>query len=86
MGKLAPRYHNDALGDIAVGGDQGATVFDFGEWRSEVASKRNPDSTVSFVTISPGVSGFELVVGSKAGARSLVLRDAQHEYEFTEQQ
>ena len=83
--KLAARYASPALGTLAVQRDRGVTTFDFGEWRSEAASKKNPDGTVSFVTISPGVAGFELVMGSKAGARTLVLRDAQHEYEFVEQ-
>jgi CubicO group peptidase (beta-lactamase class C family) len=82
-GKLAARYHNDALGDIAVSRESGSTVFDFGEWRTEVASRTNPDGTVSFVTTAPGVSGFELVVGSGT-ARTLIVRDAQHEYVFTE--
>jgi CubicO group peptidase (beta-lactamase class C family) len=82
-GKLAARYHNDALGDIAVSREGGSTVFDFGEWRTEVASRTNPDGTVSFVTTAPGVSGFELVVGSGA-PRTLIVRDAQHEYVFTE--
>lgn len=27
-----------------------ATIDDFGEWKSEVASKKNPDGSVSFVT------------------------------------
>ena len=58
-------------------------MFDFGEWRSEVASRRNPDGTVSFVTTAPGVIGFEFVVGSGA-TRTLIVRDAQHEYVFTE--
>jgi CubicO group peptidase (beta-lactamase class C family) len=82
-GKLAARYHNDALGDIAVTREGSATVFDFGEWRTEVASRTNPDGTVSFVTTAPGVSGFELVVGSGT-PRTLIVRDAQHEYVFTE--
>ena len=30
------------------------------------------------------MSGVELVVGSATGKRTLVLRDAQHEYVFTE--
>jgi hypothetical protein len=58
-------------------------VFDFGEWRSEVASRKNPDGTVSFLTTVPGAIGFEFVVGTGAG-RTLVVRDAQHEYVFTE--
>jgi hypothetical protein len=82
-GKLAARYRNDVLGEIAVLREGSLTVFDFGEWRTEVASRTNPDGTVSFVTTAPGVSGFELVVGSGT-PRTLIVRDAQHEYVFTE--
>jgi len=79
--KLAPRYVNAALGDIAVSRSGTATTFDFGEWKSEVASRHNPDGTVSFLTTAPGVLGFEFVVG--AGPKpTLIVRDAQHEYVF----
>lgn len=81
--KLAPRYANAALGDIAVSRSGWATIFDFGEWKSEMASRRNPDGTISFITIAPGITGIELVVGGGA-RRTLVLRDAQHEYVFDE--
>jgi CubicO group peptidase (beta-lactamase class C family) len=79
--KLGTHYKNAALGDVAVQRSGAKIVFDFGEWQSEVASRRNPDGTTSFITISPGVSGFEFVVG--AGKKTLTLRDAQHEYEFS---
>jgi hypothetical protein len=82
-GKLAARYQSDALGDIAVSRDGDRTIFDFGEWRSAMASRRNPDGTVSFVTTAPGISGFEFVVGN-GSPRTLIVRDAQHEYVFTE--
>jgi len=82
--KLAKRYANAALGEIAVSQSEATTIFDFGEWKSEVASKKNPDGTLSFVTIEPGVSGSEFVVGSRA-KRTLTIRDAQHEYVFEEQ-
>ena len=78
--KLAGHFHNDALGDIDVRRTGGRTVFDFGEFRSEVATRKNPDGSISFVTIAPGISGFEFVV-SDAGKR-LTVRDAQHEYVF----
>ncbi len=79
--KLAPHYVNDALGDITVSHDGQKTVFDFGEWHSEMATRHNPDGSVSFITIAPGISGFEFVVGS-GSKPSLIVRDAQHEYVF----
>jgi CubicO group peptidase (beta-lactamase class C family) len=81
--KLAPRYASPALGEITVARDGGATVFDFGEWKSAVASRKNPDGTVSYLTTAPGADGFEFVVGAGA-KRTLTLRDAQHEYVFDE--
>ena len=84
--KLADQYANDSLGNIAVSHAGAATIFDFGEWRSEVASRKNTDGTVSFTTIAPGVFGFgfDFVVGS-GPQRTLIMRDAQHEYIFEEQ-
>jgi hypothetical protein len=79
--KLAAHYANDALGDITVRRSGGSTAFDFGEWKSEMASRHNPDGTVSFITTAPGILGFEFVVG--AGDKpTLIVRDAQHEYVF----
>jgi CubicO group peptidase (beta-lactamase class C family) len=82
--KLAARYTSPVLGGIVVGRTGTTTTFDFGEWKSEVGSRKNPDGTVSFLTTTPGVTGFEFVVGSDAAGRTLVLRDAQHEYVLTE--
>jgi len=84
-GKLAARYHNDALGDIAVVREHGMTYFDVGEWKTPVASRKNPDGSISFVVITPGLIGLEAVVGAAGGKRTLVIRDAQHEYSFVEQ-
>lgn len=83
-GRLAASYADASLGTIAVSRKGAATWFDFGGWKSEVASRRNDDGSLSFVTISPGVNGFEFVVADRAGKRSLLLRDAQHEYVFQE--
>ena len=83
VGKLASKYSNSALGEIAVSRDGEATVFDFGEWQSEVATRQNPDGTISFITVTPGMIGFEFVVGD-GDQRTLVVRDAQHEYVFEE--
>jgi hypothetical protein len=82
--RLAARYHSDALGDLAVVHERGATYFDVGEWKAPVASRHNPDGSVSFVTVSPGILGLQFLVGSADGKRTLVVRDAQHEYMFKE--
>jgi len=80
---LARGYHNAALGDIDVTVETDAdTWFDFGEWKSKVASRKNQDGTTSFVTITPGMDGLEFVVGGSGDARTLMFRDAQHEYLF----
>ena len=76
--KLVATYHNPAVGSITVDHKGAATVFDFGEFSSEMASRKNPDGTVSFITIVPGFSGLEFV----GGDNTLTLRDAQHEYVF----
>ncbi len=82
--KLAKRYTSAALGDIVVSTKGKAVTFDFGEYASEVATKKNPDGTVSFLTIVPGMSGLEFVVGEAGGKKTLTTRDGQHEYVFTE--
>jgi len=81
--KLAKRYANSSLGEITVSASGASTMFDFGEWKSEVASRKNPDGTMSFITIAPGAKGFELTMGSRS-KRTLTMRDAQHEYVFEE--
>ena len=81
-GKLANAYSNAELGTIVVSHDGAATWFDVGGWKSEVASRRNDDGSMSFVTVSPGLDGFEFVVADKDGKPALLVRDAQHEYEF----
>jgi CubicO group peptidase (beta-lactamase class C family) len=79
LAKLAASYDNAALGKIAVIKKGTKTLFDFGEFQSEIGSKKNPDGSISFVTTSPSITGLELVVAGK----TLVLHDAQHEYVFT---
>jgi len=81
---LAKHYSSKELGDLDVQFSNGATVFDLGEWKSSVASRKNDDGTTSFITIDPGTDGFEFVVGERSGKRVLVIRDGQHEYTFAE--
>ncbi|MFT3767961.1 MAG: serine hydrolase domain-containing protein [Minicystis sp.] len=84
VAKLAKRYTSPDFGDIIIRTDAKGTVFDFGGWKSTVASRKDDDGTTALVTIDPGVSGFDFVATEQAGARRLVLRDPQHEHVFTE--
>jgi hypothetical protein len=85
VAKLAPRYVSAALGELKVGKEGTETVFDAGEWKSAVASRKNDDGTMSFITIDPTLAFFEFVVADKDGRRQLITRDAQHEYIWVEQ-
>ena len=86
-GRLARRYRSAELGELTVLHKGRDTVFDFGEWQTAVASRRNDDGSISFISIHPGLDGLEFVVDDadgKRGKRALVIRDGQHEYRFTE--
>jgi CubicO group peptidase (beta-lactamase class C family) len=86
VAKLSARYSNDALGDIAVTKKGAVVTFDFTEWKSEMGTRKNVDGSISFETVSPGFSGIAFHPGTANNKRTLVLRDAQHEYVFTEVQ
>jgi len=49
-----------------------------------VASRKNDDGTVSFMTIDPGVASFEFVESKRNGKRALTVSEGQHEYIFIE--
>jgi CubicO group peptidase (beta-lactamase class C family) len=81
--RLARSYRNAALGEIVVRESPGDVVFQFGGWQSRMASKLNPDGTTSFISIDPGVRGFEFNAPAASGIYTrLRLRDAQHTYEY----
>ena len=82
---LAAHYTNATLGELTVKRSGAATVFDLGEWSSAVATRKDADGTITFVLIEHGSDiDFEFIVGERSGKRVLVVRDAQHEYVFTE--
>lgn len=81
---LAPRYRNDALGDLVVTRKGGKAVFDVGAFASEVATQPQPDGSLAFVAVDPVALGFSFVRADKDGVRRLIVRDGQHEYVFDE--
>jgi CubicO group peptidase (beta-lactamase class C family) len=81
---LAAHYTNADLGIIAVDHDKDGVTLDFGAWGSHSATRKNDDGTISLITVDPSVDGFEFVIGTKAGKRTLTTRDGQHEYAYVE--
>ena len=57
---LAKSYSSKELGEINVLTKDGVTTFDFGEWKSAVASRKNDDGSISFITIDPTNDGLNL--------------------------
>ena len=82
VAKLEERYANPVLGELRVRAEDGATIFDFARWHSTVASRRNDDGTISFISIDPTLEGFNFVVDERDGKKALIIRHAQHEYAF----
>ena len=82
--RLAAMYRNPALGDLVLRRERDRVVFDFGGWRTDMATRQDEDGSVVFVSISPGAQGFEFLVANQNDQRRLILRDAQHEYVFVE--
>lgn len=82
--KLAGHYINAALGNIVVKRSGTTTTFTWDGGESNMATRKNDDGTISFVTADPPLTGLEFVNAERAGKRCLILRDAQHEYVFTE--
>jgi hypothetical protein len=81
--RLAGAYRNAALGELVVHPGEDEVVFQFGGWKSHMASKLNPDGTTSFMSIDPGARGFEFnAPAAKATYTRLTLRDPQHTYEY----
>lgn len=82
---LAATYKSPELGSITIKKNGQRLLLDFGEYTTEAATRKNDDGTYELYSVEPGLVGIELVVAKDAaGRRTLVIRDAQHEYVFSE--
>jgi len=81
---LAPRYRNDALGELEVIRKDGKAWFDVGAFSTAVATQPQPDGSLAFVTADPVAMGFTFVRADKDGMRRLIVRTGQQEYVFDE--
>ena len=84
--RLASSYRNAALGEIVVQKGTDGVVFQFGGWKSRVGARANPDGTTTFISVDPGIRGFEFNARAANGVyKRLRLGDAQHIYEYEAQ-
>jgi len=81
---LAANYRSQIDGKIAFTERNGAKWMKAGFIEGPVATRKNADGTVSIVSAGGGGIGVDAVVGTKDGARTLTIRDSQHEYIYTE--
>ena len=84
LGNLAARYRNQEVGDLTIRQQDGATWMKAGSIDAPLATRRNPDGTISVATAGPGLIAIDLEVGGTPGKRTLTMRDAQHAYVYTE--
>jgi CubicO group peptidase (beta-lactamase class C family) len=84
VAKLAAHYTSPDLGSIVVSRAGANVIFNFGSWKSEMASRKNDDGTMSFVTTDPGNSGIAFVITPQGSQRGLVIHDGQHVYKYVE--
>jgi len=82
--KLAKHYSSPELGNLDVHQESGVVSFEFGGWSSEVATVGSAEGGVTFVTISPGVDGYQFEVSEQDGRRRLVIHEEEREYVFVE--
>ena len=84
--QLAANYRSEELGGLVVRRTGGDVEFDLVDgWKSAMATRKNDDGTVSFIGISPTMHSWELIVGEKGGKRTLIKREAEHDWVFVEQ-
>lgn len=80
--RLQGRYHEASIGDVELKAAAGALQADFGEYRTAVRVRRDPDGKTTLVTTDPPLAGLELVVGEDGGRRSLAVQAGQVRYLF----
>ena len=84
--RLAGSYRNATLGQLVVQKDADGVAFQFGGWKSRMGTRANPDGTTTFISVDPGIRGFEFNTRAASGVyERLRIGDAQHIYEYEAQ-
>jgi hypothetical protein len=82
--KLASTYRNPEVGTISFNDRNGTKWMKAGFVEGPVATRGNPDGSISIVSAGPGAISVEASVGEADGVRTLTIRDSQHEYVYRE--
>jgi CubicO group peptidase (beta-lactamase class C family) len=80
---LAAKYRS-SVGTITLTDRNGTKWIDAGFIEGPVATRKNPDGSVSLISVGPGAIGLEALIGKDQGERILTVRDSQHEYIYRE--
>ncbi|MCA1660671.1 MAG: hypothetical protein LC648_00290 [Novosphingobium sp.] len=81
---MAANYRNPEVGTVTISDQDGTKWLKAGFVEGPLATRTNPDGSISIVSIGPGAIGVDALVGNQNGARTLTIRDSQHEYIYTE--
>ena len=84
LANLAATYRNPEVGTIAIEDRDGTKWMKAGFVEGPIATRANPDGSMSIVSAGPGGISMDALVGEADGARTLTIRDSQHEYLYTE--
>jgi len=82
---LAARYRDPEFGNVITVEDRaGGKWVEAGAIEGPLATRKNADGTISLISTGPGSIGLDAVIGRANGARTLTVRDSQHDYVYTE--
>ncbi|MBL8646433.1 MAG: beta-lactamase family protein [Sphingosinicella sp.] len=82
---LASRYRDPSVGNITITDRGGQKWIKAGFVEGPLATRVNPDGTVSIVSAGPGAIQVDALVGKAGDARTLTINDGQqHQYVYAE--
>jgi CubicO group peptidase (beta-lactamase class C family) len=84
LASLATAYRSPEGLNLTIVDRDGGKYLAAGFIEGPVATRRNSDGTTSIVSVAPGGIGVDALVGTREGKRTLMVRDSQHEYLYTE--
>ena len=84
VANLASHYRNADVGTIDVSTRDGAKWVEAGFVEGPIATRTNPDGTVSLVSYEAGLIGLDALIGDRDGVRTLTVKDGQNTYVYDE--